>query len=104
VQGYLDGLGHATLLQRPNLQGALCDLMLIAGTPLLDDLAGSSEVLAQTRSREQSNARRHGHRAARADARGDERPRGVAVRCDIAARGVAGSQPRRRARSPTGVA
>ena len=60
LQGYLDGLGHSTLLQRPNLQGALFDLMLIARTPLLDDLADCGELLAQTRSREQSNARRHG--------------------------------------------
>lgn len=35
LQGYLDGLGSATVLQRPNMRGALYELMLLAGSPLL---------------------------------------------------------------------
>ena len=60
VQGYLDGLGQATVLQRPNLQGALYELMLLAGSPLLEDLAEHGELLAWIRARETNNARRHG--------------------------------------------
>jgi integrase len=60
VQGYLDGLGAAALLQRPHLQGALYDLMLLAGSPLLEDLADQGELLARMRADETNNARRHG--------------------------------------------
>jgi hypothetical protein len=60
VQGYLDGLGQATMLQRPNLQHALYEWMLLAGSPLLEDLAPQSELLAWLRGREVNNARRHG--------------------------------------------
>jgi integrase len=60
VQGYLDGLGHATVLQRPNMQGALYELMLLAGSPLLEDLAEHGELLAWMRARETNNARRNG--------------------------------------------
>ena len=60
VQAHLDGLGHAVLLQRPNLQGALYDLMLVVGSPLLEDLAACGELLAEAQSREQNNARRYG--------------------------------------------
>jgi integrase len=60
VQGYLDGLGQATMLQRPNLQHALYEWMLLAGSPLLEDLAPQSELLAWLRAREVNNARRHG--------------------------------------------
>ena len=60
VQGYLDRLGQATVLQRPNLQGALYELMLLAGSPLLDDLAEHGELLSWMRGRERNNARRHG--------------------------------------------
>jgi Phage integrase family len=60
VQGYLDGLGAAAVLQRPNLQGALYELMLLAGSPLLEDLAEHGELLAWLRAREVNNARRHG--------------------------------------------
>ena len=52
MQGYLDGLGQATMLQRPNLQGALYELMLLAGSPLLEDLAEHGELLAWLRGRE----------------------------------------------------
>jgi site-specific recombinase XerD len=60
VHRYLDGLGHATRLQRPNLQHALYEWMLLAGSPLLEDLAEQSELLAWLRGREVNNARRHG--------------------------------------------
>jgi integrase len=60
VQGYLDGLGSATVLQRPNMQGALYELMLLAGSPLLEDLGEHGELLAWLRSQETNNARRHG--------------------------------------------
>ena len=60
VQGYLDGLGQATMLQRPNLQHALYEWMLLAGSPLLEDLAQQSELLGWLRAREVNNARRHG--------------------------------------------
>ena len=60
IQGYLDGLGQATVLGRPNLQGALYELMLLAGSPLLEDLAKHGELLARMRARETNNARRHG--------------------------------------------
>ncbi len=60
IQGYLDGLGQATVLGRPNLQGALYELMLLAGTPLLADLAEHGELVAWMRDRETNNARRHG--------------------------------------------
>lgn len=60
IQRYLDRLGAATMLQRPNLQGALYDLMLLAGSPLLEDLADHGELLAWLRSRERNNARRYG--------------------------------------------
>jgi integrase len=60
IQGYLDGLGHATVLGRPNLQGALYELMLLASSPLLEDLAEHGELLAWMRARETNNARRHG--------------------------------------------
>jgi integrase len=60
VQGHLDGLGQAAVLQRPNLQGALYELMLLAGSPLLEDFGEAGELLAWLRSREVNNARRHG--------------------------------------------
>jgi integrase len=60
IQGYLDGMGHATVLGRPNLQSRLYELMLLAGSPLLEDLADHGELLAQMRARETNNARRHG--------------------------------------------
>jgi integrase len=60
VQGYLDGLGSATVLQRPNMQGALYELMLLAGSPLLEDLGEQGELLAWLRAQETNNARRYG--------------------------------------------
>jgi len=60
LQGYLDGLGSATVLQRPNMQGALYELMLLAGSPLLEDLGEHGELLAWLRSQENNNARRYG--------------------------------------------
>jgi integrase len=60
IQGYLDGLGQATVLGRPNLQGALYELMLLAGTPFFEDLAEHGELVAWMRNRETNNARRHG--------------------------------------------
>ncbi len=60
VQGRLDALGHATLLQRPHMHRALYALMLLAGSPLLEDLAEHDELLAWLRSRALNNARRYG--------------------------------------------
>jgi integrase len=60
VQGYLDGLGATTVLRRPSLQGALYDVMLLAGSPLLEDLAEHGELLAWLRGREGNNSRRYG--------------------------------------------
>jgi hypothetical protein len=60
VQDYLDRLGQATMLQRPNLQHALYEWMLLGGRPLLEDLAQQSELLASLRAVEVNNARRHG--------------------------------------------
>jgi len=60
VQHHLDGLGAAAVLQRPNMQCALYDLMLLVGSPLLEDLADHGQLLAWLRSREVNNARRYG--------------------------------------------
>ena len=60
VQAHLDTLGYAAQLRRPNLQRGLCELMLAARSPLLDDLAGRGELLVELRAREQHNARRAG--------------------------------------------
>lgn len=60
VQGHLDNLGHATVLGRPNMQRALFDVILLAGSPLLEDLAARPELLAALRCAETNNARRHG--------------------------------------------
>jgi len=60
VQAHLDTLGYAAVLQRPNLQRALCELMLAARSPLLEDLATRPELLVELRAREQHNARRAG--------------------------------------------
>jgi hypothetical protein len=59
VQTHLDTLGYAAQLQRPNLQRALCELMLAARSPLLEDLA-RPELLVELRAREQHRARRAG--------------------------------------------
>jgi integrase len=56
---HLGGLGYADQLRRPPLQGALYELMLRAGSPLLEDLARDPQLLA--RQHEQSTtALRHG--------------------------------------------
>ena len=60
VQGHLDGMGHSTTLRRPNLQHALYELMLLAGSPLLEDLSVQGELLARLRVGEHNNGRRHG--------------------------------------------
>ena len=60
IQTHLDAMGQAARLGRPNLQHALIDLMLLAASPRLEDLARCPERLAWLRSREQNNARRHG--------------------------------------------
>ena len=60
VQHHLDGLGPAAVLQRPNMQRALYDLMLLVGSPLLEDLADHAELLTWLRSREVNDARRYG--------------------------------------------
>ena len=60
VQAHLDTLGYAAQLRRPNLQRGLCELMLAARSPRLDDLAGRGELLVELRAREQHNARRAG--------------------------------------------
>jgi hypothetical protein len=60
VQSHLDAMGHATVLGRPGMRGALVDLMLLAGSPLLDDLGDRGDLLAELRGRERNNARYHG--------------------------------------------
>jgi integrase len=47
-------------LRRPNLQRALCELMLSVRSPLLEDLAQRPELLVELRGREQHRARRSG--------------------------------------------
>ena len=60
VQAHMDGLGHRTVLGRPMLTHALMDVMLLAGTPLLEDLGARAGLFVWLRSREMNNARRHG--------------------------------------------
>jgi integrase len=60
VQSHLDGLGHPTVLGRPMLAHALMDVMLLAGSPLLDDLGARADLFVWLRSSELNNARRHG--------------------------------------------
>ena len=60
VQTHLDGLGHAATLARPSMQSALYELMLQAGSPLLEDLALHTELLRDLHARERSNPRRYG--------------------------------------------
>lgn len=60
VAAHLDELGYAARLGRPNMQRALLDTMLLAGSPLLEDIAERSEVLVWLRSRDTNNARRYG--------------------------------------------
>jgi integrase len=60
VARHLDALGAQAQLGRPTLQHALVGWMLLAGSPLLGDLAQRTELLAWLRSREDNNARRYG--------------------------------------------
>jgi site-specific recombinase XerD len=60
VQTHMDGLGHPTVLGRPILTHALMDMMLLVGSPLLQDLGARADLFAWLRSRELNNARRHG--------------------------------------------
>jgi len=60
IARHLDGLGAQAQLGRPTLQHALLEWMLLAASPLLEDLAERVELLAWLRSSEINNARRHG--------------------------------------------
>jgi integrase len=60
VQAHLDTLGYAAQLRRPSLQRGLCELMLAARSPLLDDLTERGELLVALRARAQHRARRAG--------------------------------------------
>ena len=60
VQAHMDGLGHPAVLGRPMLTHALMDVMLLAGSPLLEDLGARPDLFVALRSRELNNARRHG--------------------------------------------
>jgi len=60
VQEHLDSLGHAATLARPSMQSALYELMIRAGSPLLEDLALHSDLLRDLHARERSNPRRYG--------------------------------------------
>jgi integrase len=60
IAQHLDGLGAQAQLGRPTLQHALLEWMLLAASPLLEDLAECVELLAWLRSSEINNARRHG--------------------------------------------
>jgi integrase len=59
VQSHLDALGSSALLRRPNLQHALYQLMVAAGSAWLENCA-QPELLVAMRDRERNNARRHG--------------------------------------------
>jgi site-specific recombinase XerD len=61
IQAHLDGLGRAATLARPSMQSALYELMLRAGSPLLEDLAlDDGELVRELHAREHNNARRYG--------------------------------------------
>ena len=61
VQAHLDGLGHAATLARPSMQSALYELMLRAGSPLLEDLVlDDGQLLCELHAGERSNPRRYG--------------------------------------------
>jgi integrase len=62
VQGHLDGMGYQATLGRPTLLWALYELMLRAGSPLLEDLAGHTALVDELSVAELGNARRHGAR------------------------------------------
>ena len=50
VQAHMDGLGHPTVLGRPMLTHALMDVMLLAGSPLLEDLGARADLFVALRS------------------------------------------------------
>ena len=80
------------------------DVMLLAGSPLLEDLGARAELFAWLRSRELNNARRHGvEQLARTLVEMGVLQR-AAVRDAAVAGGVARAQPGRRDRRPGGVA
>jgi hypothetical protein len=60
VQGHLDCLGYSATLGRPHLEHALMEVLLLSGSPLLEDLALRADLLAWLRGRERHNGRRHG--------------------------------------------
>jgi integrase len=60
VARHLEKLGACAQQGRPTLQQALVDWMLLAASPLLEDLAARPDLLARLRSGETNNARRHG--------------------------------------------
>ncbi|HLI57663.1 MAG TPA: tyrosine-type recombinase/integrase, partial [Actinomycetota bacterium] len=60
VVGHLDVFGPRAELGRPNMVLALVDVLLLAGSPLVEDLASCAETLVALRRREVNNARRHG--------------------------------------------
>ena len=60
VQAHMDGLGHPTVLGRPILTHALMDVMLLAGSPLLEDVGARADLFVALRSMELNNGRRHG--------------------------------------------
>jgi integrase len=60
VARHLDALGASVQLGRPTLQHALVDWMLLAASPLLEDLRERPELLVWLRSSEINNARRYG--------------------------------------------
>ena len=104
VQAHMDGLGHPTVLGRPMLTHALMDVMLLAGSPLLEDLGARADLFVALRSRELNNARRHGvEQLARTlvEMRCTQR---AAVSDAAVAGGVACPQPGRRDRRARGVA
>jgi integrase len=52
VQAHLDNFGYAPTLRRPGMTAALFELMLCAGSPLLEDVAAQAQVFAELYARE----------------------------------------------------
>jgi len=59
VRAHLDSFGYAATLGRPGMSAALFELMLAAGSPLLEDVAAQPQALAALHARERA-AIRHG--------------------------------------------
>jgi hypothetical protein len=63
VAAHLDELGYQARLGRPSMQRALLDTMLLAGSPLLEDIADRSDLLVWLRAQDDRCGRRDARRA-----------------------------------------